>query len=356
MHDAQTPADSPEAVLTQALAWCDAGRGVALATVVQTWSNAPQRAGSLLAVEASGAVCGAVAGGTVQAQVVAAAREVIADGQLRTLTLNVSDELAMGAGLACGGDLVLRVEALAPAAPATTLLRDALLALQRRRGVVLCTRLADQRQMLIAVDEAADTELSVEALRAAAADATRVASIEGEPVLFQVFNPPLRLVIVGAVHIAQALVPAARLVGFAATVIDPRPGFATAERFPGAEVAGGDVALALRVAALDRRCAVVALSHQAEIDDPALSKALHSRAFYVGALGSRKTQKARLERLQAAGLPAPVAARLHGPAGLAIGASGPAEIAASIVAEMIAVLRGQHARSATQLAAPPDAS
>ena len=212
-----------------------------------------------------------------------------------------------------------------------------------RRSVVLCTRLADASRMLIDVDsDAPDTELAVEAIRAAAADTSWLADIEREPVLFHVFNAPLRLFIVGAVHIAQALVPAARALGFEVTVIDPRPGYANPQRFPGVELRAEEPALALRMASLDRRSAVVTLSHDAAVDDPALVKALHSKAFYVGALGSRKTHKARLERLQReAKLPERVTARLRGPAGLPIGAIGPAEIAASIVAEIIAELRGR---------------
>lgn len=348
--------DSPESVLSQALAWCDEGAGTALVTVLRTWSNAPRRAGSQMAVNAAGAWVGSVAGGLVESRLVATARQVIGDGQVRSTSLTVDDGLAASAGLACGGELLLRIEALGADAPGTTLLRQTLHAVQRRRGVVLCTRLSDQRQMLIAVDDPADTELSVEALRAAAADTSWIAPIEGDPVLFQVFNPALRLYLVGAIHIAQALVPAASLVGFRVTVIDPRPGFASSERFPGAEVVTGEVGLALRVASLDSRCAVIALSHKPEIDDPALIKALRSRAFYVGALGSRKTHKARLERLHAATLAPRLTERLHGPAGLAIGASSPAEIAAAIVAEMISVLRGRHERSSLQLVAQRDAA
>lgn len=165
------------------------------------------------------------------------------------------------------------------------------------------------------------------------------------PLFVDVHAPPPRLVIVGAVHIAQHLAPMAAAVGFAVTVIDPRTAFATAERFPGERFPG--VALqtewpddALAAHGLDAATAVVTLSHDPKLDDPALRLALPSAAFYVGALGSRKTHAKRLERLRAAGLADDALARLHAPVGLPIGARSPAEIAVSALAQIIAVRRG----------------
>jgi xanthine dehydrogenase accessory factor len=341
---------SPAAIIERALALFDSTGKAAVATVVRTWSSAPRRPGSMLAIDADGHWHGLLAGGRVEADVAAAAVEAIADGQVRNIALDIDDAQAQGAGLPCGGHLDVRIEPLADEPFGNVpMLRDALQALKERRGVVLCTRLSDANRMLIGVDEPADTELSVEALRAAAVDTSWVADIEKEPVLFQVFNPPVRLYVVGAVHIAQALVPAARLVGLEVTVIDPRAEFASEQRFPGVPMIVEEPALALRLAGLDRRCAVVTLTHDPVIDDPALIKALRSKAFYVGALGSRKTHKARLKRLHDAHLTPAMTARLHGPAGIAIGAIGPHEIAASIVAEVIAVLRGKLDRAAAQL-------
>ncbi|MDB5999352.1 MAG: Xanthine and dehydrogenase maturation factor, XdhC/CoxF family [Rhizobacter sp.] len=341
---------SPAAVIAHALAGWDTDGKAALATVVRTWSSAPRRPGSQMAINASGASLGSLAGGTVEAQVVTAALAAMADGEVRTLTLQVDDEQAQGAGMPCGGHVDIRIEPLYEEPFGNVpLLREVLHAIEVRRSVVLCTRLSDANRMLIPVDEPADTELSVEAGRAAAVDTTWVADIEKEPVLFQVFNAPVRLLVVGAVHIAQALVPAARLVGFEVTVIDPRAAFASEQRFPGVPLIVDEPSLALRLAGLDRRCAVIALSHDSEIDDAALIKALRSKAFYVGALGRRKTHKARLKRLHDAKLTPALTARLHGPAGLGIGAIGPAEIAASIVAQVIAVLRGKLDRVEEQL-------
>lgn len=163
---------------------------------------------------------------------------------------------------------------------------------------------------------------------------------DGEVRLFvNTFAPPLRLIVVGAVHIAQALVPVARLTGYAVTVVDPRGAFATESRFP-------DVALvsewpddALTGIAIDGRTAVVTLTHDPKLDDPALMVALRSPAFYVGSLGSRRTHAKRLDRLRAAGLGEDELARIHAPVGLDIGAVTQAEIAVSIMAQIVASRR-----------------
>ncbi len=155
----------------------------------------------------------------------------------------------------------------------------------------------------------------------------------------QVFNPPLRLVIVGAVHITQNLAPMAQLAGYQITVIDPRPSFATAERFPGYAMVTDWPDEALEALAPDSRTAVVTLTHDPKLDDPALQVALGSTAFYIGCLGSRRTHAARLERLRAAGFEENALRRLHAPIGLNIGARSAAEIALATVAEITASLR-----------------
>ncbi|MFO1036553.1 MAG: XdhC family protein [Geminicoccaceae bacterium] len=159
------------------------------------------------------------------------------------------------------------------------------------------------------------------------------------PAFLQVFNPPLRLVVVGAVHIAQALVPMAALAGYAVTVLDPRRGFATEARFPGVTIDHDWPDEAMERLGPDTRTAVVALTHDPKIDDPALEVTLRSEAFYIAALGSRRTHAGRLERLRAAGFDDATLARIHGPAGIDIGAISPAEIAISVLAEMTAALR-----------------
>jgi xanthine dehydrogenase accessory factor len=155
----------------------------------------------------------------------------------------------------------------------------------------------------------------------------------------QIFNPPLRLIVVGAVHIAQTLVPMARLTGYDVTVVDPRRAFASDARFPDVEVRTDWPDEALDELRPDARTAVVTLTHDPKLDDPALDRALRSEAFYIAALGSKRTHAARLERLAGWGHNRPTLGRIHGPAGLAIGAVSPAEIALSVMAEMTRVLR-----------------
>jgi len=154
-----------------------------------------------------------------------------------------------------------------------------------------------------------------------------------------VYTPPLRLILVGAVHIAQPLAPMAALAGYAVTVVDPRGAFATDARFPGVALSTDWPDEALEALAPDRRTAVVTLTHDPKLDDPALEVALRSDAFYIGALGSRKTHGRRLARLREAGFDEAMMARIHGPVGLSIGARSPAEIALSILSEITQVLR-----------------
>ena len=156
----------------------------------------------------------------------------------------------------------------------------------------------------------------------------------------QVFNPPLRLIVIGAVHIAQALAPMASLAGYQVTVVDPRRAFATDSRFPDVAMTQDWPDEAMEALAPDRRTAVVALTHDPKLDDPGLDVALRSEAFYIAALGSRRTHAGRLERLRELGHDAATLARIHGPAGLDIGAVSPAEIAVSVMAEMTRALRG----------------
>lgn len=346
LRSEQTDAAGAAGVLRQALAWLDEGVPVALVTVVQAWAMAPRRAGSWMAMTADGRSVGSVSANLVDDDVLAAARAALSQGSAGRLHYDIDDDQACSAGLACGGGLTLRVDLLTGQAGDTVgVLREAEAAMTDRRSFVLCVPASGGRHRLVPTVEARAAgdrdELARLAWQHARTDLTATATADGENVLFQVFNAPLRLFIVGAGNIAQALVPAARLVGYEVTVIDPRPAMATAERFPDATLAVDEPDVALRAVGLDDRSAVVTLSHAAAIDDPALCAALDSPAFYVGSLGSRRTHAARLERLHAAGVPQDRTARIHGPAGLSIGAVGSAEIAASIVAELIAALRPQ---------------
>ena len=202
-----------------------------------------------------------------------------------------------------------------------------------QRPVVLATDLASGEQRVL---EPAASEAARDALRR---DVCVHSEEGGRRWFLQPWNPPLRLVIVGAVHIAQPLAAMAALAEYAVTIVDPRQAFATAERFPGVTLSGAWPDQALAALAPDARTAVVTLTHDPKLDDPALAVALRSGAFYVGALGSKKTHAARLERLRALGLSEELLARISAPVGLDVGARSPAEIAVSILAELTQRLR-----------------
>ncbi len=215
------------------------------------------------------------------------------------------------------------------------LLNAVLAARAARLPVALVTRLADGEQRLVHRDGAAGDPLASVLEQAFRFDQSGMH--DGHFV--QIHNPALRLVIIGAVHIAQSVIPMAQMAGYDVTVVDPRGAFATGARFPDISLHAEWPEDVLPKLGLDARTALLALTHDPKIDDPALHLALRSDVFYIGALGSKKTQASRAERLTAAGFDATSLARIHGPIGLAIGAKGAPEIAISIMAEMTRVLR-----------------
>ena len=209
---------------------------------------------------------------------------------------------------------------------------------QAKRPIVLATMLPSGEQRLLP-DPSASAELNEAAARALDRDESGTVKIGNADWFLHAYNPPLRLAVVGAVHIAQALVPFAVPCGFAVTVIDPRRSFASDERFPGVEISHDWPDEAMDAFVPDSRTAVVTLTHDPKLDDPALDRALKSSAFYIGALGSRRTHAARLKRLRDLGHTDEAMARIRGPVGLNIEAVTAPEIALSIIAEIVAVRR-----------------
>ena len=218
-----------------------------------------------------------------------------------------------------------------------------------KRPVVLATSLPDGTQYLLP-DPAAGAALNQAAAVALAEDRSGTQRIDGADWFLHAYNPPLRLIVVGAVHIAQALVPFASEVGFAVTVVDPRRGFASDERFPNVTIRADWPDEAMAALAPDHRTAVVTLTHDPKLDDPALDQALRSDAFYIGALGSRRTHAARLGRLAALGHSEAALARIKGPVGLNLEAVTAPEIGLSIAAELVAARRGSPLAPARQVA------
>ncbi|MBI4967081.1 MAG: XdhC family protein [Rhodospirillales bacterium] len=313
--------------LAQAAVWSAPDQPVALAVVTKTWGSSPRPVGSIMAVRADGAFAGSVSGGCIEGAVIRECQDVLAQGKPRKLSFGVSDEEAWGVGLACGGavELVAVPTRLAPALAQ---------ARQSRRPVALAQRLADGAEAIVDPQAGGPplAEPEIDAARQALkADAT---GLDESGALFVLpLVPSQRLVIIGAVHIAQFLAPMAAMAGYRVTVIDPRRGFATPERFPEVELVVEWPDEALARLGLDTGTALVALTHDPKIDDPALTAALESDVFYIGALGSRRSHAKRLERLGGDG------GRIHGPIGLDLGAQFPAEIAISILAEIIQVKR-----------------
>lgn len=223
----------------------------------------------------------------------------------------------------------------------------------KRHAVVLATRLSDAAETLVYPERAegvfaGDAALLAAARRAMAIGRCETVELGGQRIFLNVYVPPARLIIVGAVHIAQSLAPMASLMDFDVTVIDPRRAFATDSRFPGVKVMQDWADEAFEKIGLDASTAVVTLTHDPKLDDPALESALKSNVFYVGALGSRKTHGKRKERLTEAGITDEQFARIHGPVGLNIGAKSPAEIAVSILGQIVEV----RARRLEALAGP----
>jgi xanthine dehydrogenase accessory factor len=227
----------------------------------------------------------------------------------------------------------------------------------KRRAVTLATRLSDAAEALVYLDAAdgalaGDAAVVAAARRAMTVGRSETVEIGGEKVFLNVYVPPPRLIIVGAVHIAQSLAPMATMLEFDVTVVDPRGAWATANRFPGVKVIQDWADEAFQAMGLDVSTAVVTLTHDPKLDDPALESALKSDAFYIGALGSRRTHAKRKERLAEVGITDEMFARVHGPVGLNIGAKSPAEIAVSILGQIIEVrARRLEAMTAPKVAA-----
>jgi len=321
-------------ILIQAERWRRSGAGVAIATVIETFGSAPRPLGAHLVVDESGRFVGSVSAGCVEGEVIAAALDVIADGEPRLLEFGMVDEAAWRVGLSCGGRIAVFVENLNEAALELLAASNRLSA--ARRAHVILTPLDGGAARLIE----AGREL------AAHGGNSRIVTEEGRRRFLEIRSPTPHLIVVGAVHVAQALAPMARIAGFAVTVVDPRRAYATAERFPDTRLDFRWPDEALLSIGLDSATAVVVLTHDPKIDDPALKVALAADCFYVGALGSRATNARRVERLLTAGVARETLARLHAPIGLDIGALSPADIAVAILAEIVLERRRKPLRAA----------
>jgi xanthine dehydrogenase accessory factor len=315
-------------ILRQAERWRRSGLGVAIATVIETFGSAPRPAGSHLVVDAEGRFIGSISAGCVEGDVIAAALDTIFDAKPRRLEFGVAEETAWRPGLTCGGRIVARVEKLDGVR--FDLLVESNRLIAARRAHAIATPL----------DEAAAPRLLQ--LDDPLAEKTRASGVvdwrEGRWFVERRFPGP-RLVLIGAVHVAQPLASMARVAGFDVVVVDPRTAYATFERFPDVRLDPRWPQDALPEIGLDESTAVAVLTHDPKIDDPALLFALRSQCFYIGALGSKATHAKRCARLMAKGLEAQNLERLRAPIGLDIGALSPADIAVSVLGEIILARR-----------------
>lgn len=326
-------------VREQVKAWLAQGQSVALATVVETWGSAPRGIGAKMAVSASGSMVGSVSGGCVEAAVVEAAMDVIQTGQAQLIAFGIADSRAWEVGLLCGGELTVLVERVTldwwyfanNASGAGVLVTD--LTVGRLGQKAFFT---PQMALVWAQTDPARWPTLVHTLSSySGKSAQRVSTPEDDLFIDCLLLPP-HLVMIGGSHVAVALQHFAHILRYRVTLVDPRSAFATPERFPLVDrIVCAYPDEVLPSLALDEISAVVILSHDPKIDDPALQFALASPIPYVGVISSRKAHQERVVRLQAAGVDSEAIARIRTPIGLDIGARDPEEIALAIMAEVV---------------------
>ncbi len=339
--------------------WQRQSEQVAIATLTEVRGSAPRLPGARFCATRSGEVSGSVSGGCIEADLFEHAMQVLDGGRPAVVQYGISDELAFEAGLSCGGEIEVLVEPFRPDAVWQTL-REALLG---QRSAVLAVGLEPAsiagRRMVVFEDGAATGSIGAD-LDGAIAERARDLLIEGgtrrlalgdlgteRGVFLEAFRPPPHLFLLGAAFAAPPLARMASEAGFHVTVVDPRSAFATRERFPSAdEVIVGWPNEAIEAAELGPHAYIVMLLHDEKFDVPALVPALRSEAGYIGVMGSRRTHERRLEQLREQGCDDAALSRLRAPIGLDIGGREPAEIAVSILAEMLAVRYGRDPRGA----------
>lgn len=286
--------------------WDNEGRKMALATVVKTWGSSPRPVGSHLVIDSDGHMEGSVSGGCVDGVVVTTAFDVIKNGDGELLKFEVATDQAWEVGLSCGGEVHIMVEPLKNVQKTCSFLLD-----------------SDPHEV---------REIK-----------SQIKTDQGVYFIHE-YKPALQMIVVGAVHISQGLVKMAEALDIDVTLVDPRTAYASEERFPGTKFMTDWPDEALEKIGINASTAIVTLSHDPKLDDPALEIAMRSDAFYIAALGSRKTQAQRRERLREKGFSETEIARIHGPAGLDIGGLEPAEIALSILAELVSIRRAENIR------------
>jgi len=313
-------------VIYSALEWSKQGIGSAIATVVDTWGSAPRPVGSQLAISGEGGMVGSVSGGCVEGAVILEAIESLKDRLPRILEYGVSDEEAFSVGLGCGGSIRILVEPIGHFLAHKTL-ELLLRKIEAREAVAYVVNVENWSNCLVEADKKYKQRFDN--------DQSGFDGLE----FITIHNPPLRIAIIGGVHIAQALAKIARISGFDVLLIDPRESFANSLRFPDVEISHLWPDKAIEIFEPDQRTAIVTLTHDPKIDDPAIIQGLKSPCFYIGCLGSSGTHAKRVQRLQNADFSNDEISRINGPVGLKISAKSPSEIAVSIMAQIIQTVR-----------------
>ena len=330
---------SPDNLLSIASLWHQEGRSLALATVIETWGSAPRGCGSMLLIDSAGNFEGSVSGGCVEGSVISEAIEILESGTgSKVLEFGVADETAWEVGLSCGGNIRVNVTPISEQGIDIKILDTLVHSHQSRSPVVLLTNL--QTGEVVIHDSNASHPLSDQITNYIRLGRSGCLDHSGTEYFIHTHVPSPRLVMAGAVHIAQHLYPMAQSCGFETLIVDPRTAFASPDRFSGTRLLADWPENVWSELSLDSFTAFTALSHDPKIDDLALLKALESDCFYIGALGSAKTHTKRLERLKDLGLSDTLCQNISSPIGLDISASSPSEIAVSILAEIIQRHRG----------------
>ena len=306
--------DELDDVLTPLSTWLKEKRKVAIATVISTWGSAPRPVGGQMAIDVNGEIIGSVSGGCIEGAVISEGIKSIKDGKTRVKDYGISNNLAWEVGLACGGELKILVQPLD--------IEDSIVN-------SMVAHIKNRQAIKLKVDCITGERLINNSLTNETSYYNKLTNQ-----FIHVVAPHPRLFIIGAVHIAQALVSLAKIANYDITLIDPREHFATKKRFPDCKIINEWPDTALANVTLDKATHIVTLTHDPKIDDPALITALKHDVGYIGSLGSKKTHYKRCERLLSLGLKEDEVSRIHAPVGLNIKAKTPAEIAISILAEL----------------------
>lgn len=337
-------------VLEQLDRWRESDQEIAVTTVIETWGSAPRPVGSKMITTAAGGIAGSVSAGCVEGAVIQEAQFVMESGQPRLVEYGVADESAWEVGLACGGTIKVFVE---PGWALDSVYQALENSLKQGTPFVTVTIVEGEANILnmkllvqadgsyigdLAMPEPAEFSID-KALEFLESEKSGTHTFpDGTKAFFEVYPPPPRLIIIGAVHLAEPLISIASASGFETILIDPREAFATRERFPYVDrLIQKWPQEGLKSLSLDSSAYIVVLTHDPKVDDPALIMSLNSNARYVGALGSRRTNQKRLERLHEAGLTEGTLSRLHAPIGIDLGGRLNSEIAISIMAEIVQI-------------------